>query len=191
MTIHLVPGRRYGYRTLLREIARQLNIPITKAHEYINYLIDTEQVEVSSWRGRRVYIPKSAELTVFVYRVQVAESWYTRKKTKGTPNPFADFRVYVYTMRPEKYPESMLASILEDYRDRFFTSIKAAMQKENIVYSSMSALEIEKIDEDEMTIEGLGFVEMDHIYFYGAVYKEGAGIEYFADVTAGEEPYRV
>ncbi|MCD6413579.1 MAG: hypothetical protein J7L54_05495, partial [Elusimicrobia bacterium] len=122
------------------------------------------------------------------YRVSLVWMFYAKKPRRYTPDPFAEFRAFVVTRTPKKYPESVLKKVLLNLV-KLFSSVERSW-KNKLIYigdARMNPLaespeeaervnfeifgyEVEKIDRDEveatLNTTGLPRPKIDRIYRY-------------------------
>ena len=131
------------------------------------------------------------------YRVSLVWMFYAKKPRRYTPDPFAEFRAFVVTRTPKKYPENMLREVLlklvklfpsieQSWKDkaiyvgdRHMNPLAETPEEAERVNFEIFGYEVEKIDRDEvdatLKTTGLPKPKIDRIYRYVALFRGRAG----------------
>jgi len=134
---------------------------------------------------------RRVEKLLKVYRVEVMRVYYKRRpgKKRRTPDPFAEIRVWVYTLTPEKYRRKEFVEEIKRLERNVADSIVLARTKHAIYHVECPVeeeVEIEQIDWDEVNIEAAESecpLELDK-YFYYVVFYQHVETTYFLDAEA-------
>jgi len=116
-------------------------------------------------RERRELAQKIIPPPLKFWRIQKAREYYAKMPGKETPVPFAEFRVWVYTTTPEKWPEKELAAELNFMEYAFsVTGGRTHIKWAKAVYSEQS-FESEPVDPEEVT-EPLNEVQYYAVFYH-------------------------
>ena len=128
-----------------------------------------------------------------LYRVEVMRVYYKRRpgKKRRTPDPFAEIRVWVYTLTPEKYRRRDFIEEIKRLERNVADSIVLARTKHAIYHVECppvaeEEVEVEEIDWDEAHIEadesGCKF-KLDEYFYYVVFYRHTEEV-FFLDSDA-------
>jgi len=110
-----------------------------------------------------------------VYRVHKAREYYAYERKRTTPNPFAEYRVWVYTERPEIYTEHEMGGLLNELE--WAVSVVAGrlhIAWSQSVYETQN-YEERRVDRDEF------FGALDELEYYMVFYRDDT--EYGTDAV--------
>lgn len=172
--IELIPEKLLEVRTRIKTLEEK--------EEQIFILLD-EKREVL----------EEVEELLKLYRVEVMRVYYKRRpgKKRRTPDPFAEIRVWVYTLTPEKYSRREFIEEIKRLERNVADSIVLARTKHAIYHVECppvaeEEVEVEEIDWDEAHMEaaesGCKF-KLDE-YFYYVVFYKHVDTVYFLDTQA-------
>jgi len=137
-------------------------------------LRETEaEVEADLERAREEFHKKKKPPKRF-WRVQKAREYFAHEPGKETPVPFAEYRVWVFTQEPERWPEKVLAAELNGLEYALSVSgARTHIAWAKSVYHEQS-YESEEVDPDEVN------VPLDEVQYYVVFYhkpRKGGKIE--------------
>jgi len=165
-----IEPKEYTYTELRTNIIKTFNLkfPFSEAHALIGIKPTGELIKKGYIRRfttpegliRYELMPKYKLAQVF--RLLKARMYYANKIKRGTPTPFAEARVVVFTMNPEGW-EKTLDEALDRLEWIFYTISEA--NKQNRISVKIEGLEVEPVDFDEVT------APLDQIQRYYGLYN--------------------
>ncbi len=124
--------------------------PLSAARKFGKRVRIYERVEPPVEPPVKPPIEPPVEPPVTVYRIQIAREYYSTDPGRNTPEPFAEYRTWIYSTHPDEYSESEMGKWLNELE--WAISITAGRLHINwsvVVYNTQN-YENRKIDWDEV-----------------------------------------